>query len=102
MKTRITAREAKWLAAHGPVDLERFGDQLLELIRQVQAAERFTAKDLRRLVKRFPRDRQSTFSKHELVKGYRALCEQDRLTFERETLRRLQMKPTRTLRGSRR
>ncbi|MGD9101254.1 MAG: radical SAM protein, partial [Anaerolineae bacterium] len=80
MSDQLSAREAKWLAAHGPLDLERHGD-------------------LRRLLGRHPRDGKTTFSKHELVRGYRALCQQGKLTFQRETLRRLQMKPTRTLSG---
>ncbi len=91
--------ETRWLAAHGPVDLDRHGDQLVTIIRQVQAAERFSPADLRRLLGQHPRDARSTFSKHELVRGYRALCERGVLTFDRETLRRLQMKPVRTLSG---
>jgi elongator complex protein 3 len=92
-------REEKWLAAHGPLDMERYGEQLLAIIRRVQAAEKMTARDLQRLLSQHPRDGATYFSKHELVRGYRILCEQGRLPFKRETLRRLQMKPRRTLSG---
>jgi len=97
------SREAKWLAAHGSFDMDRHGDKVLSIIRQVQAADEITPTVLRRILGRHPRehsgDGRTTFSKHELVRGYRVLCEQGRLTFERETLRRLQMKPTRTSSG---
>jgi elongator complex protein 3 len=93
------SHEAKWLTAHGPLDVDRHGDQLLTIIRQVQAAGEVTPADLSRILARHPRDDGVTFSKHELVRGYGALCEQGVLTFEREMLRRLQMKPTRTLSG---
>jgi elongator complex protein 3 len=99
MTNEPSSREAKWLAAHGPLDLERHGAQLLTILRQVQEADAMTPADLRRLLGRHPRDGKTTFSKHELVRGYRALCRQGQLTFQRETLRRLQMKPTRTLSG---
>ncbi len=99
MKDQLSAREAKWLAAHGPLDLERYGAQLLVILRQVQEAERMPPDDLRRILGRHLRDGKSMFSKHELVRGYRALCERGQLAFERETLRRLQMKPTRTQSG---
>jgi elongator complex protein 3 len=96
-------REAKWLAAHGPVDMDMHNDQLLAIIQQVRDADEITPSVMRRILTRHPRrhtgDGGTTFSKHELVLGYRTLCEQGRLEYDRETLRRLQMKPTRTLSG---
>ena len=100
MNDKLSPREAKWLAAHGPLDLERHGEQLLAILRQVQAADKLTQVDLRRILGQHPKDDKATFfKKHDLVLAYRALCEQGQLVFERETLRRLQMKPTRTLSG---
>jgi elongator complex protein 3 len=103
MVDSLKSREAKWLAAHGSLDMDRYGDQLLSIIRQVQKADQVTPTVLRRILGRHPRehsgDGRTTFSKHELVRGYRELCQQGRLIFDRETLRRLQMKPTRTLSG---
>jgi len=99
MSTKPRPHEAKWLAAHGPLDMDRYGDQILAIVRQVQNAEELTPTHLRRILARHPRDGKTTFGKHELVRGYRKLCEQGKLTFDRETLRRLQMKPTRTLSG---
>ncbi|NIO39657.1 MAG: tRNA uridine(34) 5-carboxymethylaminomethyl modification radical SAM/GNAT enzyme Elp3, partial [Burkholderiales bacterium] len=58
---------------------------------------------LRRILGRHPRssanDESTTFSKHELIQGYRVFCERGVLVANRETLRRLRMKPTRTLSG---
>ena len=91
--------EAEWLAAHDTLDMARYGEKLLALLQRVQSAERVTRADWRRLLGQYPRDDDRIFSKHDLVYGYRALCRQGKLDFERRTLRRLQMKPTRTLSG---
>lgn len=99
MSKQVNLREAEWLAAHAPLDMDRYGDQLLAIIQEVQDAEQIRTDDMRRLLGRYPRDGKGTFSKHELVRGYRALCEEGHLTFSRKTLRRLQMKPTRTISG---
>jgi elongator complex protein 3 len=98
-----TRREAQWLDAHGDLDIARHGEQLLSIIREVEDAEEITPRVFRRILGRHPRqsigDGRTTYSKHELVRGYRILCEQRQLNYNRETLRRLQMKPTRTLSG---
>jgi elongator complex protein 3 len=103
MANSAKSREAQWLAAHRPLDMERHGAQLLSIVRQVQEAAEVNPGVLRRILVQHPRehagDGRSTFSKDELVRGYRALCAQGKLTFDRKTLRRLQMKPTRTLSG---
>jgi elongator complex protein 3 len=97
------SREEKWLAAHQALDMKRHGDQLLSIISQVQRAEEFSSRELRRILKQHPRqhldDARTIYSKHELVRAYHLLCKEGRLTFSRQTLRRLQMKPTRTISG---
>ena len=98
-KSTHPSSEAEWLAAHGALDMARYGEKLLALLQRVQSAERVTRADWRRLLGQYPRDDDRIFSKHDLVYGYRALCRQGKLDFERRTLRRLQMKPTRTLSG---
>lgn len=97
------SREAKWLTAHTTLDMVLHGDRLFSIICEVQDADEITPNALRRILARHPREKaedgRTIFNKHELVQGYRALCDQGQLTFNRETLRRLQMKPTRTLSG---
>jgi elongator complex protein 3 len=101
--TGHTAREREWLASHGGVDLERHGERLLSIIQQVDQAPSFSPRQLRRIVRQQPRENaageRTLFSKHELIHAYHAFCEQGRFEFRRETLRRLQMKPMRTLSG---
>ncbi len=55
-------------------------------------------KDLARVLRRYPRA-DGQFSKDQLVTAYRHFCETGQLHFDPEVLRRLQMKPTRTLSG---
>ena len=103
MSPQTESQEAKWLAAHRTLDMDLHGDRLLAILSQVEQGENMTPRDLRRILAKHPRvdtgDGRTTYSKHELVQGYRALCDQGRLIFDRAVLRRLQMKPTRTLSG---
>ena len=96
-------REEKWLAAHGLLDMNLYGELLRSIILEVQASDTVTPRKLRRILTRYPRrpalDDRTMFSKHELVAGYRLLCKEGRLEFRLNTLRRLQMKPMRTLSG---
>jgi elongator complex protein 3 len=97
------SREAEWLATHTAPDLGLFGQRLLAIICEVQDANEITPTVMRRILTQHPRngrqDGRTTFSKHEIVRAYRAFCDQGLLTYNRKTLRRLQMKPTRTLSG---
>jgi elongator complex protein 3 len=72
--------------------------QLLRLIQAATALAPFGPDDMARLLRRYPRA-TGQFAKDQIVAAYRRFCDQGRLTFERETLRRLQMKPVRTLSG---
>jgi elongator complex protein 3 len=72
--------------------------QLLRLIHAVSKLDSFRSKDMARLLRQYPRVR-GQFSKDQLVIAYRAFCEVGLLKFEAQVLRRLQMKPTRTISG---
>jgi len=72
--------------------------QLLRLIQEAAGLSPFGPDDMARLLRRFPRA-NGQFAKDQIVAAYRRFCDQGRLTFDRETLRRLQMKPVRTLSG---
>jgi elongator complex protein 3 len=73
-------------------------EQLLRLIHAVSQLNAFHPKDMVRLLRQFPRAR-GQFSKDQLIAAYRAFCEVGLLKFEPHVLRRLQMKPTRTISG---
>ncbi len=72
--------------------------QLLLLIQEAAGLAPFGPDDMARLLRRFPRA-NGQFAKDTIVAAYRRFCDEGRLTFDRETLRRLQMKPVRTLSG---
>ncbi|MEZ4768528.1 MAG: hypothetical protein R2844_08890 [Caldilineales bacterium] len=84
---------------YDPVDLARHETQLRAIIEAIRAAPEMDQRTLRAILRQFPRDGRGFFSKSELVRGYQALCDAGKLTFDRETLLRLQMKPVRTLSG---
>ncbi|MBK9229535.1 MAG: tRNA uridine(34) 5-carboxymethylaminomethyl modification radical SAM/GNAT enzyme Elp3 [Anaerolineae bacterium] len=95
------ARLAQWRRAHAdPLDLTAHEDALLALLAEVQTVRTWSQRTLDRLIRqhlgpagaaRFTRDR--------LVQAYQALVDAGKLDFERETLTRLQRKPTRTISG---
>jgi elongator complex protein 3 len=72
--------------------------QLLRLIQEAAGLSPFDPDDMTRLLRKYPHAR-GQFAKDQIVAAYRRFCAAGRLTFDRETLRRLQMKPVRTLSG---
>ncbi len=72
--------------------------QLLRLIEDAAARPSFRADEMERLLRKYPRA-NGQFAKDQIVAAYRQFCDEGRLTFDREVLRRLQMKPIRTLSG---
>jgi elongator complex protein 3 len=72
--------------------------QLLRLIQEAAGLAPFTPQDMARLLRKYPRA-NGQFAKDQIVAAYRSFCDAGRLTFDGETLRRLQMKPVRTLSG---
>lgn len=91
-------RTADWYAKHDWAVTPDEEAQLLRLIESIAALPQPRRKDLERLLRRYPRER-GQFSKDQLVTAYRHFCETGQLAFDADVLRRLQMKPTRTLSG---
>ncbi|HKZ85585.1 MAG TPA: tRNA uridine(34) 5-carboxymethylaminomethyl modification radical SAM/GNAT enzyme Elp3 [Anaerolineae bacterium] len=81
------------------VDVTPYAGAVMAIIREVRARERVDADVLGAILRRYPRDGRSMFSKNLLVRTYRHLCETGQLEFDEQTLLRLQMKPTRTISG---
>ncbi len=88
---------ARWREVHTHDD----GDdgRILPILEAVRHAPTFTAHDLHALIRRYPKPGCVAFSKAHIVHSYLRLCDSGAIPFERETLRRLQMKPTRTISG---
>lgn len=94
-------RDEAWTEKHRHPEVVSEADEaaLLRLIEAAAAAEAWEAGSLARLLRRHPRAAGGQFAKDQVVAAYRRFCEHGRLAFERETLRRLQMKPVRTISG---
>jgi elongator complex protein 3 len=93
-------QQADWEAVHGqPLPLDEHGADLLRIIGQIRAAPHFNARVYNRILRQTTPKGQPFYTKDQLVKGYHALVEAGLLTPDDETLRRLRMKPTRTLSG---
>lgn len=88
--------------AYVPIaDLAQRDEQVLQIISAIRSLsdEEVTTENIFSILRDAPKDGKGAYSKSELVAAYKRLCDQNVLTFERETLRRLQMKPTRTISG---
>ena len=72
--------------------------RLLQLIAEAAGPPSFTAADMTRLLRRYPHA-AGQFAKDQIVAAYRKFCAEGRLTYDARVLRRLQMKPTRTISG---
>ena len=91
-------RTQDWNSKHGQAVSAEEEATLLALIQAAAAAPAWGPQALSRLLRRHTRAR-GQFAKDQVVAAYRRFCDQGRLTFDRETLRRLQMKPVRTISG---
>jgi len=69
-------REAAWRAAHRiPFDLERYGDLLVAILDEVQAAPELSEEHLSRILRRHPLPDGNILSKSQILRGYAQLCE---------------------------
>ena len=84
---------------YAEIDVEHYRHELVAILGSIEAAPVFDEKVLRRILRRYPRDGTGFFSKSQLVDAYRRLCATGALSFDAETLNRLQMKPVRTQSG---
>ena len=91
-------RTESWNEKHGQPISPEDEAQLLLLIQAAEVTAPFGPDDLSRLLRRHTRA-HGQFAKDQVVAAYRLFCERGRLVFDGETLRRLQMKPVRTLSG---
>lgn len=88
---------ADWRETHLRADAA--DERILPLIEAIRALPEPTADDIHAVLRRYPKDGGGAYSKTRLVQAYRRLVAAGAMPLERETLRRLQMKPTRTISG---
>src|SRR6185436_14877688 len=87
-----------WTAKHAEHAAPEDDAQLLRLITEAAGLAPFGPLDMARLLRRYPHG-SGHFAKDQIVAAYHRFCADGRLAFDPETLRRLQMKPVRTLSG---
>jgi len=93
-------RREKWLEAHNrPFDPEQHEAALLSILQELRAAPRLSQEHLTRILRRYPMPSGVPFPKGQLLKGYRQLCARTGQAPDPEIIRRLQLKPTRTISG---
>ncbi len=91
-------RTDQWNRKHARPVAPSDDEQLFKLIQAAAGLAPFGPEEMARLLRRYTRA-DGQFAKDQIVAAYRRFCDAGRLTFDRDLLRRLQMKPVRTLSG---
>jgi elongator complex protein 3 len=97
----MSSRPAKsW--RHGPsrpFDLEEHADALTAILEEVRAASDLSQKELSRILRRHALADGTMLSKERVINGYRELCKREGRAPDPRIVRRLRVKPTRTISG---
>ena len=87
------------LKSHAAMDVSRYAEPVMEIIRELQAQPMDGGEQLGAILRRHARAGGGVFSKNLLVRTYRHLCARGDLQPDPALLQRLRMKPTRTISG---
>jgi elongator complex protein 3 len=87
------------LAKSASFDLETHGDTLLAILEDMQAASRLSNRALTRILRRHPLPDGRLLSKSQILDGYGQWCQREEQTPDPELIKRLRVKPTRTISG---
>jgi len=71
----------------------------IAILDEVQAAPELSEEHLSRILRRHPLPDGNILSKSQILRGYAQLCEEEGWTVDPELVRRLRVKPTRTISG---
>ena len=82
-----------------PLDLKRHKELLVAILEEVRAGTELSERDLTGILRRHPLPEGNVVAKSQLLGGYARLCEQEGLETDPEVIRRLRVKPTRTISG---
>jgi elongator complex protein 3 len=99
MRVNRRRKEARRAAQRTPFDLERDGELLVAILEEVQATPQLSGQDLTRILRRHPLPDGNVVSKSQLLSGYTQLCQQEGQAPDPGLVRRLRVKPTRTISG---
>jgi elongator complex protein 3 len=93
-------RKTAWaVGRRTPFDMDQHGQALAEIIEEIKAAPGLSARRLAQILRRHPLPNGNLFSKDQILKGYRLLCRQQGRRPDPSLVRRLRVKPTRTISG---
>lgn len=82
-----------------PFDLEKHGDILLAILENIQTTSKFSEKALTRILRQHPLPDSKILSKSQVLDGYAQWCKREEQPPDPKLVRRLQVKPTRTISG---
>lgn len=80
-------------------DLDQHEDVLVDILDEVRSAADLSQRDLSQIMRNHTLPNGDMLSKDRIIRGYRALCERDGRPVDSEMVRRLRVKPTRTISG---
>jgi elongator complex protein 3 len=88
-----------WLATSTPFDLQQHDDLLEVILMEIQTPSTLSGKELTRILRQHPLPDGTILSKSQVLDGYAQWCEQEEQTPDPELIKRLRVKPTRTISG---
>lgn len=93
-------RAASWAAAHRALlDQEQCEPVLRAVLGEIEAAPALNARRLAQILRAHPLPDGGLLAKDQILRGYRQLCRQEGRQPDPELVRRLRVKPTRTISG---
>jgi elongator complex protein 3 len=96
---QVNSDATNWVPRGRDFDVQAHRATLLAIFEAARSSPTWDQDEIMRILAQHPRDSKGYFSKIELVIGYQQLTAAGDLPFERQVLRRLQMKPIRTSSG---
>lgn len=92
-------REDEWQRRHAGEDLSLVLDEARAILGEIRAAREFDDRRLRAILRRHPGSGRRLFSKNMLVRAYERLSRDGEIPLDEDLLRRIRMKPIRTISG---
>ncbi len=96
----VTRKDEQWRKTHRQcLDLEKHGDVLTAILDEVREAPDLSQKELSQIMRSHTLPNGDMLSKQRIIQGYRELCRREERSPDPALVRRLRVKPTRTISG---
>jgi elongator complex protein 3 len=97
----MSSRSKKaWQKGHQqPFDLKQHGDVLISILDEVREASDLSQEELSHIMRRHTLENGTMLSKDRIISGYREMCKREGRSPDPRIVRRLRVKPTRTISG---